>query len=395
MPVSQVSVRLTAVALLIFTSVDAHAGPQAGGVIGGDERSRAQKWFDRAWSEAQVFPAFERASLAWRTEDHETLPREELAALKREVAAHPEHPARDMVPQMERHAAGHPTVIRFELFSLGSDSWRYNTTFESGEFNDAVRTPRSTWWMSRESLKILDPSEVDGSDPEQAMGSLERQFMSPLGKLLHGYMSIGRTAGLRPGPLAVDGDRWKVRTLVEPGTPAEQRLVVEFQGRWDSASARGVVERVTTVENGYRPQFVGRYHEFKDWSFVESLGRWVARSAEEHGPDGTLVRATTFEGSDALPAGGFAAVTAVPDIGKPDVLRGGVSFKYVGDYNRREIRALDQDGVVVTTKMESGPGNRARSLRDALRWAGWAMIGGVGALGFFVLRRRPQLVDMH
>ncbi|GMV25223.1 MAG: hypothetical protein AMXMBFR58_12540 [Phycisphaerae bacterium] len=346
-------------------------------------------WFDRAWSEAQRFPAFQGVSIAWRIEDWETMPPEKLAILKREAATHPEHPLRDDIPRLEKHAAGTPTVMRHELFCRGARDWRFNTTFDDGSYNDAVLGGGNAWWHSNEVLKLLDTAAAaEMEDPEQSLVTFEHEFVSPIGKLIHGYLSVGATAGLKPGPVEVRGDAWKTRLSTAAGIPSDQHLALEVTGRWDASLRRGFVERVVITANGYKPETVGRRYEFAEWTDIPALGTWVATRVEEFTPRGVLDRATVFEGARPLPAGGFAAVFAEPSAGRADVVRGEVRPALTSDYRRGTIRETMADGQVRESEMAEGAWSVRRATRERLRWAGWCSIAGVAVLGFAIVRAR-------
>lgn len=346
------------------------------------------EWFDRAWRAALEFPSFREVSFAWRSEDLEAPAAARIEALGREIARHPEHPERANLPRYLRHSSGMPTVHRHVLFSRGEGLWRYNTTFEDGSFGDSAIGPSEGWRMSGTTLKRMSRAEALGDDPEQALILHEREFVSPVGMFIHGYLSVGRTAGLKPGPVSVSGSTWSVR-LSTPGERSEdQAIVLEVSGRWGAAEGRGFVERVVISSNGYKPESAGRQFRFRDWKHVEGLGTYVASRVDEHQPDGALVRSLVFEGCGPLPPGGFGAVTAPPSLPGTDAVRGPIEIRFVGDYRTGEVREYAGGTRVAAYEMEEGEWSERRAFRDRLRWAGWAMIGVVVAAGFGVVRFR-------
>ncbi|MBL8962746.1 MAG: hypothetical protein KF787_10905 [Phycisphaeraceae bacterium] len=356
--------------------------------VGGRDVS---EWFDRAWRAALEFPSFREVSFAWRSEDLEAPTAAQIEALRRETARHPEHPERANLPRYLRHSSGKPTVHRHVLFSRGEGLWRYNTTFDDGSFGDSAIGPSEGWRMSGTTLKRMSRAEAMGDDPEQALVLHEREFVSPVGMLLHGYLSVGRTAGLKPGPVSVSGSTWSVRLSTPAEKPEDQAIVLDVSGRWAATEGRGFVERVVIASNGYKPESAGRQFRLRDWKYVEGLGTHVASRVDEYQPDGALVRSLVFEGCDPLPSGGFEAVTAPPWLPGTDAVRGPIDIRFVGDYRTGEIREYSGGAPVATYEMEEGEWSERRAFRDRLRWAGWAMIVAVVAGGFGVVRYRGVL----
>lgn len=350
-----------------------------------DDQVRA--WFDRAWAEAQEYPAFGEFIVRWRTEDHETLRPAELASLRREIAGHPEHPMRQELPRLERHAAGDFTVLRFMLAARGEGRWRYGITFADGSFNDIVLMPSSSWWMSKETLKVFNRAEVDREDPEQMVGIHDHSFVPVLGRLIHGNLSLGRTAQMDPGRLHFANGRWKIRLSRGDHLPPEQRIAYEITGRWDAGAGRGFVERSTIAENGYKPEAVGARNDFKDWTFVGSIGRWVAGSVEERKADGTLGRVIFFEDAHPIPEGGFAALAKTPDRDSQDPIRGRVAFAHAADFRSRTVDVFDAQGRIASGAMDQ-PGSPRANMRNNVRYAGWGLIAIACSTGFLLVRRR-------
>lgn len=373
-------------AVLVADGFRGHAAAQS--PPAGDEGRAVRAWFDRAWRAAQEFPSFEAVSFAWRAEDFDSPPAGRLEALRREVARHPEHPERVNLPRYLRHAAGVPTVHRHVLYSIGEARWRYNTTSEDGGFSDAAIGPSEAWRLTGTTLMKTSRAEALGDDPDQAVILHEREFVSPVGMLVHGYLSAGRTAGLTPGEVSVSGSRWVVRLGSSGDRDADRSIVLEVSGRWDTAAGRGFVEQVTIAANGYKPESVGTRWRFHDWVAERVPGSFVASRVDEYRPDGSRVRSLVFEGCGALPAGGFEAVVAAPFLPGTDAVRGTVEIRVVGDYRSGQIREYEGGSEVASYAMEEGQWSERRAFRDRLRWAGWLMIAAVGAAGFVVVRAR-------
>ncbi len=346
--------------------------------------AQVKSWLDAEAKSAAEPYTFGQYSIAWRYEDLNALTPEEVAALRAEVAAHPEHPRLQELNTIDRQLRGEKITMSFEFFADGKDRFRYNLT-AGNYFTDLVYVPGRSWSMNSQEVAVFDPvAAAQSSDERQAPLLMLPTIRADLDQMFHGGIGgfIGTLKLTMEEPL-IEGDRWK---MIGWSRPKGHEIRYEITGRWDHGDNRGFVESAFLVTRTFAPETVGTGHRFGDWKKDPAIGRWVAHRIEHVKPGNRVSRVAYFEGAKPFPAGGFDAVTRTPVEGGTDIIRGPVKATMFVDLNTGKGTEITPSGERKPLKVV--PAERPASWLT-LRTVGWVTLG-VLLIAAIVLRVRGR-----
>jgi len=348
---------------------------------GTDVRAAVQRWLDAAWDEAQQLEAIDGFSIRWRIEDRYVPPPSELSAMKADLEDKPDHRDRWKLDVYLRRSREGPDIQRYELWIRGWNAWRINMTMADGNWWDKTWAPRRAWSLTPRALVISDPRL--GTSATEPIVTNRSAFMPQLTLLLHGGLGLARTMGLTErAPVEASDEDWSFTAETGGPVPPEERMRVRFSGRWDASLGRGFVEDVRVVQS---PSNARSRWRIEGWALDEAIGRHVASRVHYTAPG--FDRLIIYEGSQADPPGGFAALTALPEPGGSDVIRGEIDPPAVQDLRSGETRVRDAAGRITVTKNDGQP-QLAR--RTPWRWIGIVLLAAVVITVVLAARRRRR-----
>lgn len=362
--------------IAVFTTVQAAAQP----VSTDDMQIGTLAWFEQEWDRANEYPLARNIVVSYSVEMPTEIDAQGLSQLRRDVEGKPDHPDRIRLLIEERRHANGSDINHCEVWSQGTGRWRYNTNhpyLSEGSYFDAASTEKVIWGLANQQLTILDPDETP--PPGRDFGSLESQFRWHLAAMLHGLVgSGGRADSMHPTESSIDGDRWTAQAQKEDGT-----FAVKYRGRYIASEQRIEIDDRTVV-HASNESFIGNRAVFSEWLFDDVLKRHVARKVAYLEPSGRPSRIFTFHDARTTTDAEFRKVTGLPQLSKPDPIRGQITVPSIVDLRPRheQITYVAENGV---TTVEPLPASLRSGPPRSLRVVGWVLAGSLIVL-FLVLR---------
>ncbi len=283
-----------------------------------------QRWFDVAWNESQRIRPMNEYQIAWTVTDYTPL-------LNAGSSGTGLPPGASVTPSATKPAEN---VLHYVFTAGDHEAWRCNVTYPSLAFVDTVSHPERSWQLSRNQLKVFDPTLRNDPASEQGVNTHLRSFFLDLTQITDGGFGIGRVAEVKPGRLRRSGERWTCRA--ERHVSGKVTYAVEFTGEWNTDTRRGRVLSMTTILNQYAPSDVGSVVRMSEWRWSEPLRLECAGVVEKRRSDGRLERRMVLHDVAPLPPGGFEAITRVPMDGH-DPMRSEIVLKQIVNYHRGEV----------------------------------------------------------
>lgn len=342
-----------------------------------------QAWFDKEWEQAQTMPDFGDCSISWALEIVYVPNAAEYRSLAQSVEARPDHPKAGLLIAYQRRLKGQFDRFGRRMWVRSNDEWRINQEFPGGHFDDYTITKRHAWRTTPLQLIVTRPEP--GRVSFDNIAGIAKMFWPELTRLLDGGLSFGAISGLEPGRVRVRGNQWRV-ILSRPDAGHElQKFEREIVGRWDAEAGRGFVE-YSTITKSAKSETIGTRVTFADWTWVETVDRWIAGRVEYFTPEGLPDRNLIFSEATCDPNFTFNKVVKVPDKERGDLVRGPIAFIRIENHRTGNIRKTNADGTFTNTAIPAEAGAPSRSWR---RWLGVAVMATL-AIGFvsLYLKRR-------
>lgn len=371
--------RLTVYAVAAVLSIaDFTAGRQDSGT------EAFQKWFARLSELGGDNGSLDGLRVSYRIDMLGMLPADKLAALRAEVANHPEHPEAPMLPVYERRMAGKDSYD-FSVWRL-KGMWRYNRNpaGNESEFTDRVWGDGTAWSMSKSSLVLLNPSTADKYP--YGLPRVSSSFSNDLFFLLNGGLGAPVLHGVVLKPV-VSGGSWQASSELRQG---EDVLRVKASGTWNEVEEWGTVGRLSFARSMPGGRTASYEVQTFDWKLIPALKLGMAGRAEvvdsETGPD----RRLTLLGTSRFSPSEFRALTTPPTMEGSDPVRGRVTFRSVADLtgNQLDLKRFDELGNEVERRRRVAVQSDGSS-EERLRVFGWLVAAtALLLMGGLWIRRR-------
>jgi hypothetical protein len=309
------------------------------------------EWLRQERELALIHPDFTGAEISYTIEHHPTwCAPEALASLRRETAGRPDHPGRFDVEACDRYLRDGPSLEEAVVWSAEPTRWRYSIFHVRPVFSfayfDAAKTGETLWSLTAERLTVYDDKHP--APPGRAVDHVASSIKAEIGSFVHGPLWMFYEPAMLAKPsVRIDDDGWEVAATSESGVSARAA------GSWDAALARGFVDSVEYSTPGaggetFRCTSTG-------WHADEVLGTWVAERVENHyqRPIGkkVLILNSVIRCDDKR----LEAALAVPDLSRPDPIRGPLTITRVDDFRGRGVapQSVSLAGARPRTLLES------------------------------------------
>lgn len=342
-----------------------------------------RNWFEQAWSDADSIPKLDTLGFKFRVDKVFIPPEPELQALREAIKGHPDHPARDKLPQYERARSGSPDASVFTVWRRGPAEWRINEDYIGWmpiKFQDECVTGEHAWGLNPRQLTLVDPKRAYPEGHE--FNATEPRVMQDMLFLLTGGLHVAKQFKCVPAEFSCSRSTWEVRLIGE-------HITFTARGRWDAEADRGFVDELKSVAAPGAPSEVGTKYVSDSWSELAELTHWTAANVTEVSPSGVPRRVIRFVELETPPVGGFDALVAKPSPQHPDAIRGDPTFVGVHDFSGASSRMFAK----VEDVWKTIPGAAGSSNEERLRDMGWWMLGLV-TVGLVSVKVRRMLKAM-
>lgn len=346
-----------------------------------------KNWVHATWSDAETFPVAQGMVLNWRVDDPRHTSEEMVASLRAKVAGKPDHPqAAELARLVRRLETKNYEEYRVSVIWRSESHWRYNQTWADKSWVDFVLTPNESWTLTSNQLRIFDPKNAKGADPEQAQQRIENIFLPECGRIYTGGMYAYRRSMFTLGSVTVHPNAAWTAELTGPADPTtgSPTVVLEMRGKWAQEHSRGFVETVIIVSSK-REDSKGETEKYLDWKWDEELKQWVAGTVERVHPNGEVWRRLVHLPTQRSPASD-EVVFGTPSVNATDPFRGKMTYISISDFRVGE----KQD---VSTGISESIEKSDLEIKNSFwtRRIGWIILFGVFATSAGVLLWRKYM----
>ncbi|MCC6426442.1 MAG: hypothetical protein IT435_06440 [Phycisphaerales bacterium] len=259
----------------------------------------------------------------------------ELRSLEASIAGRPDHPSREQLKTEQRRAIHGPDATGMTVFWSREGAWRSNVLREWVDpkirFLDTCVRPDRAWRLTPEQLAIVDPAS--GYPPGRDYASNEATILHDIDGMLDGSMSR-RLRGMTIEQTSLRENTWTARA-------SRDGRIFEYSGTVTSGSNGSPLFEPQLWRIAAHPDktFVGQSERYEQWEFNEATGRRLAHRVVFVRADGAVERTSTLSGVRRMTQAEFDQLTAIPEIGVPDPVRGEVRIAKVFDL-RPNVHAI-------------------------------------------------------
>jgi hypothetical protein len=335
-------------------------------------------WWERITAGGADGPNWDGISLKYRVEFVYLPPAKELESLRARVAGKPEHPERPKLESYERYiATGKAPATQYQIWRMGQE-WRCAKSWDRPE------RPYWDFGWSREGAWELLPQTLIVSPPDATAHSHASKVASVASGVTHNaslFLSGGLiSAGSLQIPIVVrmqSAGRWSAE-----GTRKDDRIEARLraQGTW-MGNGRGTVERciLETRPQGAEAWQVGTYIS-EGWKDHDDVGIRLASVVTLYNNDNAPEQRYVLLGVEEFTSDQFRSIVRVPELNKPDPVRGALTFRTVRDTRPDATSLWEGQGLEPTI---------AQVDRDSREWrwriGGW-VLAGILTVAFVLLR---------
>ncbi|MCG3122840.1 MAG: hypothetical protein GIKADHBN_01243 [Phycisphaerales bacterium] len=306
----------------------------------------------------------------------------ELALLGARVRGHPDHPELSVYEAESRRAKSGPDIKPNVLYWREEGAWRLNVGYGDG-FDPAIRfvdtcvRPDRAWRLIPEQLTLIDPASGYPADRNYAAN--EATFLRDVDAILDGGMRR-RLPGAAVKAASAEGDRWNASFVIDGRE-------FEYSGtlvRGQTGGVRFQPHRFKILTHA-DPEFIGQHELYEQWRWDEILGQSVATHVTFVRPSGTIDHEVMLKSIRRLGDDEFDRVTAIPEVGSTEPIRGDLRITRVFDLRpaAMEVR-FPQDSTRAAMPLSTGA--REDGIMRVIGWCAAATI--VGILAWLRVRRK-------
>lgn len=356
------------------------------GFITAGQAAGQEKTFDAWWrgmvETAKDIPCGDRPfRVKWRVVDARSPSPQEIEALRRSIAGHPEHPDRALLAQLESIAAGKPFWVEKQFWIRGSQFRRSdNDSRGDGRGNDCALGDGVAWSLNARELVVMSDTKLAPGYPLDA----ELSILKPeFGTLMTGGLSYFRRYLDHVRPALTSDTTWDASgTAAFDGDVFEVRI----KGTWNPGEGWGTVEEASShVPASPTPN--GWMFRSAHWVPNAILGRPAAKAVTQFDASGKPERRMELIEYEPIDDARFEQIIALPKVNEPDPIRGALTFTSITDYRPdKPIRKTLEGGEVVRAEAESRMPMPAAAASRSFAW--WIVLGVlVAALVLVRLKR--------
>ncbi len=340
--------------------------------LGDLDKATVTKWLEARLAESQTDWYLPGLRVEYVVEWPSHLTAQAAAELAEAVKGKPDHPGRDELRQYNWERTNGPTRARMTYWFQEDGLWRHNsdqTSVDGASFGDEAVAGQSTWRLSAAQINIRPAN--GGASTTSTAPQLVLYARESLKALWFASLYSNEPDPSRVYDVRISGLGWSARVEFA----SKYRLLVE------GTTHDGEVAVVSTlVEHSVAPDWIGVRWTFGDWITETRSGRVVPTRYEERAANGRLRYRVSQVAFVPVERAEVVALAALPDVKKPDPVRGELTtVQTVNDWRPdrkvRTQRLADGSEAVV-------PLAEPAAVHRGWQWVGWT-IGSLILVVFF------------